>query len=262
MSKPLVPVLLLAALGAASLAQDELGNVTSSGEEMKAWNASKSYRDDFYVIVKKDGTSLRAAEPYELKGDQAMFHILVNFRKGPLTFLPIDEIDVDATIKANLEPVSAPAPETKTPSRPSPGNPVYGTKAISSILETEEGRAQRERIKQRREEARQAEIEAWEARQAAKNAPPPAPDERKAQIDPESMALAKEGKVRKGMPTQAVIMAWGRPDQKTAEILYGQERERWVYLTRGKPPMEVTVVDGAVVQIRRENRLLYTASLQ
>ena len=49
-------------------------------------------------------------------------------------------------------------------------------------------------------------------------------------ISPNDQALVREGRVRSGMPQNAVWLAWGSPDQKFAGNMRGRETETWVYV--------------------------------
>lgn len=43
-------------------------------------------------------------------------------------------------------------------------------------------------------------------------------------------ALVNEGRIRSGMTTDAVWLAWGNPDRKIAGNIRGHETETWVYV--------------------------------
>jgi len=45
-----------------------------------------------------------------------------------------------------------------------------------------------------------------------------------------SQALVREGRIRPGMATDAVWLAWGNPDRKIAGNMRGHETETWVYV--------------------------------
>ena len=49
-------------------------------------------------------------------------------------------------------------------------------------------------------------------------------------ISPNDQALVRDGRIRAGMPQNAVWLAWGSPDQKFAGNMRGRETETWVYV--------------------------------
>ena len=50
-------------------------------------------------------------------------------------------------------------------------------------------------------------------------------------LSPSDQALVKEGKIRVGMPQNAVWLAWGAPEQKAMGAMRGRETETWMYVT-------------------------------
>lgn len=229
-------------------------------KSQKAWNARKSYYQTHFLVVKKDGTSIRCADPFQVKDGRALFHILVNYKQGPLTSLPIDDIDLPATERANKELKEAAA--APPPKPPDTGRPLYDTKDISSALETPEMRAEREHIRKVREESRRAELEMWEESQKPEPSAKPQSAAREGAVTPEAMKLVKEHKVQKGMTSMAVVLSWGEPDkrQKGVDPDTGDASELWTYLVKGAEPFVLTLEKDAVVQIQSGDRLLFTAS--
>jgi hypothetical protein len=49
-------------------------------------------------------------------------------------------------------------------------------------------------------------------------------------LSPNNQALVREGRIRSGMSSDAVWLAWGNPDQKIAGNMRGRETETWVYV--------------------------------
>src|ERR1044072_217946 len=45
-----------------------------------------------------------------------------------------------------------------------------------------------------------------------------------------NQALVREGRIRSGMSSDAVWLAWGNPDRKIAGHMRGRETETWVYV--------------------------------
>lgn len=48
-------------------------------------------------------------------------------------------------------------------------------------------------------------------------------------LSPRDQALVREGKIRSGMPVNAVWLAWGSPEQKTNGEMRGRVTETWIY---------------------------------
>jgi hypothetical protein len=48
-------------------------------------------------------------------------------------------------------------------------------------------------------------------------------------LSPRDQALVREGKIRSGMPMNAVWLAWGSPEQKTSGEMRGRQSETWIY---------------------------------
>ena len=48
-------------------------------------------------------------------------------------------------------------------------------------------------------------------------------------LSPRDQALVRDGKIRSGMPMNAVWLAWGSPEQKTSGEMRGRATETWVY---------------------------------
>jgi zinc-ribbon domain len=70
-----------------------------------------------YKIILKDGQEITATGPYEVHGSVAVYRPA----KGKLTSLPLEQIDVDATIATNAPPQPHEAPATSAASgRPTP----------------------------------------------------------------------------------------------------------------------------------------------
>ena len=49
-------------------------------------------------------------------------------------------------------------------------------------------------------------------------------------LSPNNQALVREGRIRSGMSSDAVWLAWGNPDRKIAGNMRGRETETWVYV--------------------------------
>jgi hypothetical protein len=49
-------------------------------------------------------------------------------------------------------------------------------------------------------------------------------------LRPNDQALVREGRLRSGMPSDGVWLAWGNPDRKIAGNIRGRETETWVYV--------------------------------
>ncbi len=55
-------------------------------------------------------------------------------------------------------------------------------------------------------------------------------------LSPSDQALVKEGKIRAGMPQNAVWVAWGSPEQKAVGNMRGRSTETWIYITYATAP--------------------------
>src|SRR6266446_2743336 len=55
-------------------------------------------------------------------------------------------------------------------------------------------------------------------------------------LSPSDQALVKEGKIRAGMPQNAVWLAWGSPEQKAVGNMRGRPTETWIYITYTTAP--------------------------
>lgn len=247
--RPIATTLLLAGV---LLPSDARGDENDSSQP--GWSQRKSYFDDHYVIVKHDGTTILATGPYEVKNGRAVFNLLVNYRKGPLSSIPLSELDVQATDKANqiaTEVDSLAAP----PAKVYPNVPIFGTKEISSALETPEMKAMRAHIKEQRELERQAMMSPPEP---APIVPPKPP----ATVSPQAIPLIAQGRVQKGMTMAEVSKAWGNADATDKTYFEGDEREVWTYVVKGTAPFALTFSRGKLLQIVHAEQLLYTASLR
>lgn len=49
-------------------------------------------------------------------------------------------------------------------------------------------------------------------------------------LSPGDQAFVREGRIRSGMRSDAVWLAWGNPDRKIAGNMRGRETETWVYV--------------------------------
>ena len=49
-------------------------------------------------------------------------------------------------------------------------------------------------------------------------------------LSPRDQALVRQGQIRSGMPTDAVWLAWGSPDQKATGEMRGRPTETWIYV--------------------------------
>src|SRR5438552_2717622 len=49
-------------------------------------------------------------------------------------------------------------------------------------------------------------------------------------LSPRDQALVRQGKIRSGMSTNAVWLAWGSPEQKTVGEMRGHPSETWIYV--------------------------------
>src|ERR1044071_44281 len=54
-------------------------------------------------------------------------------------------------------------------------------------------------------------------------------------LSPSDQALVSEGRIRQGMTTDAVWLAWGTADQKIPASVRGRPAETWVYLRYEAP---------------------------
>lgn len=48
-------------------------------------------------------------------------------------------------------------------------------------------------------------------------------------------ALVSQGRIREGMPENAVWLSWGAPDQRLAGRMQGQSAETWIYTSSYEP---------------------------
>src|ERR1700731_3432810 len=48
-------------------------------------------------------------------------------------------------------------------------------------------------------------------------------------LSPRDQALVRQGQIRSGMSTNAVWLAWGSPEQKTAGEMRGRPTETWIF---------------------------------
>jgi len=55
-------------------------------------------------------------------------------------------------------------------------------------------------------------------------------------LSPRDQALVSQGRIRSGMSTAAVWLAWGTPDQKIPASIHDRPAETWVYLRYETPP--------------------------
>jgi hypothetical protein len=55
-------------------------------------------------------------------------------------------------------------------------------------------------------------------------------------LPPGDQALVREGKIRSGMSMNAVWLAWGSPEQKTAGEMRGHPTETWIYVENRSAP--------------------------
>jgi hypothetical protein len=49
------------------------------------------------------------------------------------------------------------------------------------------------------------------------------------QLSPTDQALVRQGRIREGMPMDAVWLAWGSPEQKGFGRYHGKSTETWIY---------------------------------
>jgi hypothetical protein len=49
-------------------------------------------------------------------------------------------------------------------------------------------------------------------------------------LSPRDQELVRQGQIRSGMSMNAVWLAWGSPDQKTAGEMRGRQTETWIYV--------------------------------
>jgi hypothetical protein len=55
-------------------------------------------------------------------------------------------------------------------------------------------------------------------------------------LSPTDQALVRQGKIRSGMSMNAVWLAWGSPEQKTAGEMRGRPTETWIYIENRYAP--------------------------
>ena len=55
-------------------------------------------------------------------------------------------------------------------------------------------------------------------------------------LSPRDQALVRQGKIRSGMSTNAVWLAWGSPEQKTVGEMRGHPSETWIYVENRYAP--------------------------
>lgn len=220
-----------------------------------------------YVIVKTDGSRIQAESAFEVKDGMIVFRPLTDGKPGALSSLPVGDIDLGATEAVNRGVISSDAalpppplppapPPMPAPAAPNGGRPVFDTKEISSILESDAMRAERERIKQLRAEQEARATREWEA---AHQLPTPTVATTPA-VSGEEQALVSAKKIRRGMSAAGVTLSWGDADKKARLTEDGVDREVWTYLVKGKAPYVVTFAAGRVVQIQLDERLLFIAA--
>ncbi|MFN7971537.1 MAG: hypothetical protein U0166_04180 [Acidobacteriota bacterium] len=245
---------------ASGTGSDEISKVDSSDAANRTWTApKKTYYDSYYKVLLKNGTELKATAPFKVQNGRAVFHVLDNWREGPLASIPIDDIDLPATEKANK-----PKPKPTEPPRPiasSTSIPVFDTREMGALAESAEMKAERERIRKLREQQMEQEYKDYLAAQKPEDKKPEVSDgARSTAVSPAHLMLAKDRKVQKGMNGLAVVLSWGDPDKKEP-VPENATQERWTYLVKGREPYFLTFESDMLVQIQNGERLLYTASL-